>query len=71
MFWLPFLIQFTGLDLQPNQICCALVSPGHSRQRFPIDAFLINTLAAPIFFVLKNLMRELVDSRTCLAGAPP
>ncbi len=52
-----------------NQIVFAAVVTRHCRERFPIDAFFINAQTAPCWFVLKNLMGQLVDAGTGFAGA--
>ena len=65
----PVCVGIIGSDFKMNQILSTLVVFGHRRKRFPIDAFLINAQAAPLRFVLKNLMSELVDAGTGLAGA--
>lgn len=42
--------------------------PCHRGECFPIDAFLVDAKSAPSRFILKYLMRELIDARACLAG---
>jgi len=67
--WSPMTVGVTALDLQPNQIMFAAVVTCHCCERFPIHALFINAQAAPFRFVLKNLMRELVDAGTGFARA--
>lgn len=62
-----FCARIGGPDLQVDQVLFPSVMTGHSGERFPIDAFLVNAETAPPWFVLKYLMRELVDARTRLA----
>ena len=52
-----------------NQIVFAAVVTRHCRERFPINALFVNAQPAPCRFVLKNLMRQLVDAGTGFARA--
>ena len=59
-----------------NQMLLAVIMMRHCRKRFPINAFFINAQSAPFWFVLKNLMGELIDAgtgfaRTGVAGDEP
>src|SRR5512137_90830 len=52
-----------------NQIVLAAVVTRHRRERFPVNALFVNAQPAPCRFILKNLMRQLVDAGTGLARA--
>src|SRR6266496_2616805 len=56
-------------DLQVNQVVLAAVVPSHRCKSFPIHALLINAQATPGWLVLKDLMSQLIDARSGLAGA--
>ena len=58
--------------LQQDQIILAPEVRGHLHEDFPIEPFLVETDAAPIFHVLKKLERNRVDGALRLArsGAP-
>src|SRR5688572_883255 len=42
---------------------------GHRGKCFPINAFFVDAEAAPAWFVLKDLVGELVDAGACFARA--
>ena len=67
--WRPLRIGVVCADLQMNQIVFAAVVTRHCRERFPINALFVNAQPAPGRFVLKNLMRQLVDAGTGFARA--
>ena len=67
--WRPLCVRIIRPDLQVNQVVLASVVPSHRGECFPIHALLINAHAAPRWFVLKNLVSELIDAGTRLARA--
>ena len=52
-----------------NEVVTPAVVFGHCFQRLPIDSLFINAEATPGRLVLEHLMSELVDARSCFAGA--
>src|SRR5208283_3387193 len=64
----PLLIGFIRPNLQMNQMLLTVIMTRHCRKRLPIDTFFINTQSAPFWFVLKNLMNQLIDAGTGFAG---
>src|SRR6266571_7223557 len=69
MRWRPGCVRVVGADLQVNQVVLAAVVPSHCCESFPIHALLINAQATPGRLVLKDLMCQLIDARSGLAGA--
>ena len=63
----PLRVRLVALNLEMNQVVLATVVPRHRRERFPIDAFLVNAQAAPRWFVFENLVGQLIDAGTRLA----
>jgi hypothetical protein len=49
-------------DLQQDKIILAGKVPGHLRECFPIDSFVVDAQAAPCRFVLEDLVKETCDA---------
>lgn len=62
-------VRVVTADLQVDQVVFAPIVACHRRERFPVNAFLVNAQAAPCRLVLKDLVGKLVDAGTRLAGA--
>ena len=58
-----------GADLEQDQIVLASEVPRHRRERFPIEAFVVDAEAAPRRLVLEDLEEQRSDAGARLAGA--
>ncbi len=56
MRWFPTERGVVGSDLEQDQIVLPVEMSGHLRERFPIDAFVINAQAAPARLILEHLV---------------
>src|ERR1041385_5170473 len=56
-----------GANLDMDEVGGAPVVLSHALERFPINSLFVDAQAAPPGFVLKHLMRQLIDPRTRFA----